>query len=48
MMSINNPIDAAAADVLNRFKDQEAVEQSLLPRLPEALFVEYILEYDLY
>ena len=43
MMSINNPIDAAAADVLNRFKDQEAVEQSLLPRLPEALFVEYFL-----
>ena len=33
-MATNNSIDAAAADVLGRFKDQEEVERVLLPRLP--------------
>ncbi len=42
-MATNNSIDAAAADVLNRFKDQEDVERVLLPRLPETLFVEFFL-----
>lgn len=42
-MATNNSIDAAAADVLGRFKDQEEVERVLLPRLPETLFVEFFL-----
>lgn len=42
-MATNNTIDAAAADVLGRFKDQEEVERVLLPRLPETLFVEFFL-----
>ena len=42
-MATNNSIDAAAADVLGRFRDQEEVERVLLPRLPETLFVEFFL-----
>lgn len=42
-MATNNTIDAAAADVLGRFRDQEEVERVLLPRLPETLFVEFFL-----
>ena len=42
-MATNNSIDAAAAEVLGRFKDQEEVERVLLPRLPETLFVEFFL-----
>lgn len=38
-----NKIDVEVLDLLNRFKEQEEIERTLLPRLPESLFVEYFL-----
>lgn len=42
-MSGFSNIDAAAADVLQRFKDHQEVDQILMAKLPENLFVEFFL-----